>query len=144
MRVYLDNCSFNRPFDDQTQARIRLETEAKLYIQESIQAGTLELVWSYVLDFENTANPFDDRRITIERWKSVAALDVRETNEVLQTAMQLASLGLKPKDALHLACAMASRADYFVTTDDRILNRNTDVHGIEIVDPTVLVRRLNP
>lgn len=44
MRVYLDNCTFNRPFDDQTQIRIKLETEAKLYIQEKIRDGTLELV----------------------------------------------------------------------------------------------------
>jgi predicted nucleic acid-binding protein len=144
MRVYLDNCSFNRPFDDQSQPRIRLETEAKLCIQDSVQAGTLELAWSYVLDFENTANPFDDRRIAIDRWKGQATVDVGETDELLQTAKELASLGLKSKDALHLACAMASRADYFVTTDDRILNRNAEVHGIEIVDPTVLVRRLNP
>ena len=144
MRVYLDNCSFNRPFDDQTQPRIRLETEAKLCIQDSVQAGILELAWSYVLDFENTANPFDERRIAIERWKGQATFDIGETAEVLQTANKLASLGLKSKDTLHLACAMASGADYFVTTDDRILDRNTEVHGIEIVDPTVLVRRLNP
>jgi predicted nucleic acid-binding protein len=144
MRVYLDNCSFNRPFDDQSQPRIRLETEAKLCIQDSVQAGTLELAWSYVLDFENAANPFDDRRIAIDRWKGQAKVDVGETDELLQTAKELASLGLKSKDALHLACAIASRADYFVTTDDRILNRNAEVHGIEIVDPTVLVRRLNP
>jgi predicted nucleic acid-binding protein len=144
MRVYLDNCSFNRPFDDQSQPRIRLETEAKLCIQDSVQAGTRELAWSYVLDFENTANPFDDRRIAIDRWKGQATVDVGETDELLQTAKELASLGLKSKDALHLACAMASEADYFVTTDDRILNRNAEVHEIEIVDPTVLVRRLNP
>jgi hypothetical protein len=30
VRLYLDNCSFNRPFDDQSQLKIRLETEAKL------------------------------------------------------------------------------------------------------------------
>jgi len=121
-----------------------LEAEAKLCIQESVQAGTLELAWSYVLDFENAANPFGDRRIAIERWKGQATLDVEETDAVLQTAKQLASLGLKSKDALHLACAMAGGADYFVTTDDHILNRNSEVQGIEIVDPTVLVRRLNP
>ncbi|MFO7884916.1 MAG: hypothetical protein R6U68_08850 [Desulfobacteraceae bacterium] len=33
MKIYLDNCCFNRPFDDQTSLRIRLETEAKLDIQ---------------------------------------------------------------------------------------------------------------
>jgi len=42
MRVYLDNCCFNRPFDDQSQARIRLEAEAKLEIQQRIADGTIE------------------------------------------------------------------------------------------------------
>ncbi len=50
MRVYLDNCSFNRPFDDQSQLRIRLEAEAKLYVQQKVREGRLELAWSYILE----------------------------------------------------------------------------------------------
>lgn len=42
MRVYLDNCCYNRPFDSQTQLRVRLETEAKLAIQALMRAGALE------------------------------------------------------------------------------------------------------
>ena len=79
MRIYLDNCSFNRPFDDQRQTRVRLEAEAKLSIQEQIRGGTLELAWSYILDFENAANPFEERRTTIEGWRQYAAIDVEET-----------------------------------------------------------------
>jgi hypothetical protein len=48
LRIYLDNCTFNRPFDDQNQLKIKLETEAKLYIQQAIANGTFELVWSYI------------------------------------------------------------------------------------------------
>ena len=62
MRIYLDNCCFNRPYDDQTQIRIRIESEAKLFIQAKILAGEIELAWSYVLDFENKANPFPEKR----------------------------------------------------------------------------------
>lgn len=43
MRIYLDNCCFNRPFDNQSQLRVRLETEAKLWIQERVAAGEIEL-----------------------------------------------------------------------------------------------------
>jgi hypothetical protein len=50
MRVYLDNCCFNRPFDDQSQARVRLEAEAKLEIQQRVQNRRIELAWSYVLE----------------------------------------------------------------------------------------------
>ena len=36
MRIYLDNCCYNRPFDDQSQLKIKIKTEAKLYIQQEI------------------------------------------------------------------------------------------------------------
>ena len=42
IKVYLDNCSYNRPFDDQKQLRISLETQAKLYIQSLIVNVTIQ------------------------------------------------------------------------------------------------------
>ena len=45
MRVYLDNCCYSRPFDDQSQLRVRLEIEAKLEIQSQMRLGVLEYVW---------------------------------------------------------------------------------------------------
>lgn len=44
MRVYMDNCCFNRPFDDQSQLKIKLEAESKIYIQENILLKKLEFV----------------------------------------------------------------------------------------------------
>ena len=67
MRLYLDNCCFNRPFDDQSALTIRLETEAKLHIQNTVRAGQYTLGWSYILDYENAANLFKERRIEIQR-----------------------------------------------------------------------------
>ncbi len=78
-RIYLDNCCFNRPFDDQSQIRIKLEAEAKLYIQEKIRQNALELVWSYILDLENQANPFEERKNAIQEWKELAIEDISET-----------------------------------------------------------------
>jgi len=43
MRIYLDNCCFNRPFDDQIQMKVRLETEAKLFIQDQILKGKVTI-----------------------------------------------------------------------------------------------------
>lgn len=143
MRVYLDNCCFNRPFDDQRQTRVRLEAEAKLCIQENIRSGTLELVWSYMLDFENRANPFEERCTTISQWRQYAKVDIGEAAMVLQRAHVLAGIGLKAKDALHIACAIAGGCTYFVTTDDHLLKRRQDLHDITIIDPTAFVREKN-
>ena len=58
LKIYLDICSYNRPFDSQTQIKIRLETEAKLYIQAGIRKKKYSLVWSYILDYENENSPY--------------------------------------------------------------------------------------
>ena len=116
MKIYLDNCCFNRPFDDQQQLRIKLETEAKLDIQQRIVRGILELAWSFILDFENEANPFEQRKLAIRDWKAQACCDTGETAEILETAERFERIGVRSKDALHLACAIAMKCDYFLTT----------------------------
>ena len=86
MRIYLDNCCFNRPFDDQSQIRVRLESEAKLKIQEEIRSGRLQLAWSYVLDYENNKNPYQERKERIKSWKKYAVSDIKERSELLEEA----------------------------------------------------------
>jgi hypothetical protein len=122
---------------------VRLEAEAKLCIQEHIPSGTLELNWSYMVDFENAANPFEERRTTISGWRQYATMDVEETAEILQSANRLTGRGLKAKDALHIACAIAGECTYFVTTDDDVLKRRQDIHDITIIDPTAFVREMD-
>ena len=135
MRVYLDNCCFNRPFDDQTSVTIRIETEAKLDIQEKIREGRLSLGWSYILDFENNVNPFLERKLEIQKWKKIADSFVEETPGILSELDTLISAGLKPVDALHAACAMALNCDFFLTVDKGILKKATDIPGIKIINP---------
>jgi predicted nucleic acid-binding protein len=138
MRVYLDICAFNRPFDDQAHIRIRLEAEAKLYIQGRIKASEVELVWSYILDIENDQNPFKEKRLAVGRWRKYAAVDIGESTAVLDKANQLVAIGIRPKDALHVACAIAGKADYFMTTDDKLLKRLSGETQTKAIGPIEL------
>jgi hypothetical protein len=144
MRLYLDNCMFNRPFDDQSNIKILLETEAKLKIQENIRLGTYELVWSYILDYENSKNPFRERREQIKNWKRYASIDLEEEEGVINLAKSFHQLGLKRFDALHLACSITSNADYFLTTDRGILKKSGIVTGIRIKDPIDFIKEVFP
>lgn len=127
MRLYLGNCRFNRPYDDQSQVRVQLETLAKLHVQDELRAGIHELVWSYILDFENAHNPFPERREAIATWKELAAVDVSsETEEVLDLAEELQGQGVKAMDALHVACASVAGCDRFLATDRRLLKAKTE------------------
>lgn len=144
MRIYMDNCCLNRPFDSQAQIRVRPETEAKLRIQERVVAGELELAWSYILDYENAANPLEERRAAVAAWRTHSAIDVVETPAVLTTAKSLAALGLHSKDALHIACAVEAGCEFFLTTDDAILRKLSGYTRISVVDPTAFVRSTEP
>jgi len=133
VKIYLDNCCFNRPFDDQTQLTIYLESQAKLYIQHQIINKEYELVWSYILEYENKQNPYEIRRNAIIGWKSIADEIVVENESILEFAEQLFSKGIKAKDALHIASAVYSGCDYFITTDKKLLN--TGIKEIKICNP---------
>lgn len=52
MRVYLDMCCYNRPYDDQAQLKVAMEAQSKLHIQNLIKTGKLELIGSYILDYD--------------------------------------------------------------------------------------------
>ena len=49
MLSYLDNCCYNRPFDEPSQVRIVNEANAKMAIQRAIANGKLDLVLTYIL-----------------------------------------------------------------------------------------------
>jgi predicted nucleic acid-binding protein len=137
IKVYLDNCTYNRPFDDQADIRVRLEAEAKLFIQEQIKDKRIDLVWSSVNNFENNDNPSAEKRERIMVWGNFAAERCRLNEAILTKAIELQSLNLRAKDALHIAAAIHSRCDCFITTDRKILNKN--INGIAVVNPLTFV-----
>ena len=142
MKIYLDVCCFNRPFDDQSQLRIRLESEAKLKIQEDIRAGIHELVWSYVLDYENSRNPFEERKKQVSAWRHYAKDDIEETPALIESANRIFSKGVKKMDSLHIASAIIANADYFLTTDDGIMKIATMINGINMIDPIGFIKEI--
>ena len=140
MKLYLDLCCFNRPFDDQSQLLVRLQTEAKLAIQESIRNGDHALVWSGILDLENADNPDSARKSAIAEWKTLAEIDAATTTAVEQLASTLAGNGLKPMDALHIASAIEAGAGYFLTTDKQILRKMKGDKRLQVLDPVDFIR----
>lgn len=135
MRIYLDNCCFNRPFDNQSHIKIRLETEAKLFIQSGIYSNEIELAWSYILDYENDCNPFEEKKNSIKKWKGLAVIDIEENDWIINKARYIAKLGVKSKDALHVACAIALKCNYFLTTDEQLIKKMENFQEIAVINP---------
>lgn len=133
LKIYLDNCCFNRPYDDQSQLKIYLESQAKLQIQKEILQGKHELVWSFILEYENEQNPFDIRKMAIKDWKEVAVQSVILNEIIMAYAKGLLEKGIKEKDALHIACAVNAGCDIFFTTDKKLIR--TPIPEIKIMNP---------
>jgi len=120
-RIYFDNCCFNRPYDDQTQLRIYLETQAKLHVQSLVYEKKIELVWSFMLTFENAQNIFNAKRTAIAQWENLSTLLVEKSEEIRLIAREIMTTGIKAADAIHVACAIVGNCDYFITVDKRLL-----------------------
>ena len=138
LKIYLDNCCLNRPFDDQLPLTVRMEAESVLFIQDQIKQERIELVWSSILDLENEANPFESRKKSIRSWRNEAILLVKPSDELRKLASTIQKVGLKPKDSLHVASAIISQCDYLITTDHVILKKNFP--NIAIVNPIHFVQ----
>jgi len=137
-RIYLDNCCFNRPYDDQTQLKIFLETQAKLHVQSLVYEKKIELVWSFILTFENSQNIFSAKKTAISQWESISSSFVEKSEEIRLIAKEIMTTGIKAADAAHVACAIAGNCNYFITVDKRLLkyvdNRIIICNPIEFIN----------
>jgi predicted nucleic acid-binding protein len=127
VKIYLDTSVYNRPFDDQTQPRIWLETLALALILQLVESGEANLVNSSVLEFENSRNPISIRQDWMARCLEQATTYQRVNESIRERAATLEKHGLKAIDSLHIACAESAGADYFLTCDDRLLKKQKQI-----------------
>lgn len=144
MLIYLDMCSLQRPLDDKTQLRIALETEAVLGILALCESRQALLLSSDALEYETARNPHPIRKAHAEGVLAKAIQIVRVSEELEQRAQTFNLAGLKPLDALHLACAIQAGADYFCTCDDQLVKRARAVHAgpPKVVTPVELIEEI--
>ncbi len=137
MRIYVDTNVYNRPFDDQTQPRISLETQAWRIVLQLIESEALELVSSSILEYENSQNPFLIRQQSVEQLLQMAKHYQQANQAIIERAQELEQQGLGTIDALHVACAEAASSDYFLTCDDRLIRRYQG--SLNVVNPVNFV-----
>lgn len=137
MRVCLDTSVLNRPFDDQTQPRIALETQSLRTILQLVESGQVELVGSAVLNYENSRNSSQMRQQWVQQCLDLAKHYQTLDAAVTQRASELEEQGLKAMDALHVACSEAAQCDYFLTCDDRLMRRYSG--SLKVVNPVMFV-----
>ncbi|MHB1647107.1 MAG: PIN domain-containing protein [bacterium] len=132
----------NRPFDDQSQERIKLESEAVLIILDFCQTGKWRLLNSEVIDFEvlSIVDMYRQSKIITILSISDLNLKVKIDRKTINRAKEITKIGFKPFDAMHIACAESANADIFLTTDDKLLknaHKNIKMLNVKIDNPVL-------
>jgi predicted nucleic acid-binding protein len=144
MRLYLDMCCLKRPFDDQSQPRIHLESEAVLALLGA-GAEKVEFLRGTALDLENDQNPLVQRAAKVRLWlEALPPLEAPDST-LGERTKELIALGFKSFDALHTASAEVFGAEALCTCDDRFLaaaRRHATILKVRVVNPIDLAREI--
>ena len=138
MKIYLDACCLNRPFDDQRQARVRLEAEAISLILQKLHQREWEWIGSDVLVYELGQTEDVERKERLLLLAGQSHQVVAMTEKILTQAEKLVASGFDTYDAIHLASAENAKVDVFLTTDDnmqKIASRNKKMFSFVVVNP---------
>ena len=122
--IYLDVCILCRPFDDQQQVRIRLETEALELILAYIRQGDgPQLVSSPVHTIElNAIRDAEEKQYLLLLLDQLGTKIEFDLPAIRKRAEALTAAGMGVADAAHVAFAEFAQAD-FISVDDRLLKK---------------------
>jgi len=122
MRLYLDCCCYNRPFDDLTQNRIHDESDAILSILNRSRTDNSTILGSQVLKMEiNKISDFAKKAKVQMLYQAINeeisfSADIQARARYIQQVSAIHSM-----DSLHIASAEAGHADVLLSTDDRLI-----------------------
>lgn len=123
MKLYLDLCVYNRPFDDQRNPRIAIETTEFIFLLGEAIDQKITIVSSFALEDENSRNPFIDRKDKISDLLKISSAYVSYSKFIEKRAKEIDKFGIMAMDALHIACAEMVKSDFFVTCDDLLVRK---------------------
>lgn len=121
MKIYLDNCCYNRPFDDQTQERIYLESESILVVLKRGQQNIDTIVGSAILDLEINRMSDERKKQKVKELYKIATIYNPYSEKILRRSKEIMEQSkIRPFDSLHIASAEIAEANVMLTTDDKL------------------------
>lgn len=136
MKIYMDVCCWNRPFDDQSQERVRVEGNTIRTILWQCKAGKLIIAGSPIIDMELEKCQDFEKLQSIRAFYSVTQLYLPVTAEVKTRSLMFQRYGIKTLDSLHIALAEVYRLDVFLTTDDKLLKTASKIKtAVKVANP---------
>ena len=142
IKLYLDTCCYNRPFDNQSDEQIHLEAEAVITIIKLFLKNEIDISGSEVIDFEISKIPDQIKRVKVNEFSLLIQSKLLIDEAVEQHALDLEKLGFKAFDALHIAISVQNKLEYFVTTDKKLINISKGINylPIKVINPLLFIK----
>jgi predicted nucleic acid-binding protein len=135
-KIYLDVCTLCRPFDNQNDMRIRLETDAYYLILQAIGNKRYDLIVSsmHLKELESISD-IKERIQIIHFLDEFGKTRKADTDKVKKRADELILQNFGIADAVHLAFA-EQLSDYLITCDDKFEKKGKRIKtNIEVINP---------
>jgi hypothetical protein len=133
--VYMDCCSLNRPYDDQLQDKIRIESDAVIAILFKCYYGNWKLVGSDILEYEIMKTPDKNKRNNVLNLYSIKKEFITLNDKIQKRAIELQdSFSLKPFDSLHYASAEYKNVNALLTVDKDFISAGKQIPSSIVID----------
>lgn len=138
MKVYMDNCCFNRILDDRTDPVIYFERNTVLLILELVEKGVFELCGSQMLLKEISDTPDIIKREKLELMYTLCSSEVVIDEEIAKRAIEIRNQSnIRNNDSIHLACGEFADVDVFLTVDKKFMNNANRIPAkVRVMNPT--------
>ncbi len=138
--IYMDNCCFNRPFDDLSYDKVRLESEAVLTIINKCEQGVWDFCSSDVIFDEIDRTDDIVRKDKVLTLYNMATVSIELNDEIIARAKEIMKVNIKPFDALNIACAESANVTVFLTTDRKLINASRRMNlNVKVSNPVVWI-----
>lgn len=128
----------NRPFDDQSDDRIKLESEIILLIIKKIENNDYKLFGSDIIFYEIEKMTDEVKKEKVMNLTNLFSTTIKFNDTIETRAKSLEKIGFDPLDALHISSAESEKIEVFLTTDDDIIktaNKNEKDLLVKINNP---------
>ena len=138
VKIYMDNCCYNRVFDDRSYANVYLEENSVLMILELVENGYIDLCGSKVLRSEMFAVQDEFKRNQLLSMYKLCKEEIKVTEEIAKRATEIRNKSnIRLMDSLHLACAEQMSVEVLLTTDKKFMNNANRIPAkIKVMNPT--------
>ena len=137
VKIYLDNCCYNRPFDDLSQERIYLESETILMILRKKEEGQYLIIGSDILEIEMSRMKDEIKKQRVKELYEMADIHIDYIEEIKQRSKEIMAMSnIRLFDSLHIATAEYAGADILLTTDDKLEKMSAKLKlNVKIMNP---------